>query len=240
MHKLKHTIFILLISSLTGLSQNIQDDYSINIDSALILYKKKMHHDTDYVIGREYKIYHSYKQDNPYLNGHYGNGTIYSKGYIYDNKIILYDMHKDVLAVNTSVKSSYNINVELQKVRIDSFSIEFKDRKYLFIHMKNKDESHVQITSGFYEIPYKEKFQLLYKHISDKGDSEGITTYTYRISKILKIDNSYYNIDSRKKFINLFPTYKKQVKKKLRSIKTKYNKFANTQLIDLIKFAETL
>lgn len=213
MSYVKHILFLLLISSYTGVSQNIQDKYSLNIDSVLYMYKDKMHQDIDYVIGKEYKIYHSYKQDNPYLNARHGRGTIYSKGYSYSNKIILYDMHKDVIAVNTSAQTSSNINIELQKAQVDSFSIEFENNKYLFNHIKYNNEEQVFLASGFYEIPYKERFQLLLKHYSDKGESEGITTYTYKVSKTLKIENNYYNINNRMKFLKLFPTYKKQIKR---------------------------
>ncbi|MGZ2370796.1 hypothetical protein ACXR6G_13525 [Ancylomarina sp. YFZ004] len=240
MYRTLHVIFILFISNLVSLSQNTQTDYTLNCDSALLLYQNEIHHEFDYVIGREYKIYHSYKQDNPYLNSRHGKGTIYSNGYVYGNKIILYDMHKDVLVVNTLLNKSSNINIEIQKVKVDSFSIEFDDGKYLFHHLKKNEQEHNQISNGFYEIPHKGKFQLLLRHNSDKGNSEGITTYTYNIIKYLKIDNAYFNINSRKKFINLFPDYKKQVKKKLRYFNSTYNEFTTAQLIELIKFTETL
>jgi len=240
MNRILHIVFILFTCTFIGLSQNTQPNYSLNCDSALSLYQKEIHHKFNYVTGKEYKTYHSYKQDNPYLNSHHGKGTIYSKGYAYENKIILYDLHKDVLAVNTLLNKSSNINIEIQKLKIDSFSIEFDDSKYLFHHLKNNKQEHNQISNGFYEIPHKGKFQLLLKHNSYKGKSEGITTYTYNIIKYLKIDNAYSKINSRKKFINLFPDYKKQVKMKLRSFNSTYNEFTTAQLVELIKFAETL
>jgi len=199
-----------------------------------------MSNSKNHVYGKEYKMYHNYKHDNPYLNSRHGIGTVYSKGYAYDNKIIFYDMYKDVLAVNTLLKKSSNINIEMQKVKVDSFSIEFDDNKYVFHHLKKINLEHNQISNGFYEIPYKGKFQLLLKHNSHKGKSEEITTYTYNIIKYLNIDKAYFNINSRKKFINLFPNYKKQIKKKLRYFNSTYTELTTSQLIELIKFTETL
>lgn len=240
MREFKYIIFLLLISSFSSLSQNNQFDYSMSSDSALHTYKKEMHYDFDYVIGVEYKIYHNYKQDNPYLKSRHGKGTIYSNGYVYDNKVIIYDMYKDIVVVNTTSKKSSNINIQLQKIRIDSFSIEFEKDKYLFRNIKNIEKDKSQISTGFYEIPYGEKFQLLYKHNSEKRESGGITTYTHTIDKLLKIGDTYYNINSRKKFLKLFPANIKQIKKKQRAFETNYNELTTSQLIQLIKFTETL
>lgn len=240
MRKLSSIFILLLISVFSTYSQNIKHDYSLSCDSALSTYNKYMHNENNYFIGREYKVYHNYKQDNPYLNSRHGKGTIYSKGYVYSNKIIIYDIYTDEIAENTFSKSSGNVNVKLQKMQIDSFAIEFDNHHYMFTHIRNNKTSHNQVLDGFYEIPYKGKYQLVLKHIAEKGDSEGITTYTHKVDNFLKIGNAYYNINRKKKFLALFSAYKKQVKRKHRLFKTSYKELTTTQLIDLIKYAESL
>lgn len=240
MLKLKYIIFFIFIPTLAVFSQNTENLYSLNTNSILSLYNNKVHSEYDYIIGREYKIYHSYKQDNPYLQSHHGKGIIYSKGYIYNNKIIIYDMYKDIVAVKPSIKTSSNVTIQIQKTQIDSFSIKFKNQTYLFKNIKTVKKGPNQIASGFYEIPYTGKYQLLFKHISKKGESEGITTYKHQIDKFLKIKNAYFNINSRKKFIQLFTEDKKRIKKRYQQFKKHYNELTTDQLIELIKFTEKL
>lgn len=235
-----YTLFVLFISSLSAFSQSIQLDYSLSSDSALSLYNKDMHGEDDYIVGKEYKLYQKYKQGNPYLNSRRGKGTIYSNGYIYDKKVILYDIFKDEIAVNRTFKKSSNINVNIQKTRIDSFLIEFDNKKYLLKHIRINNSSNNLINDGFYEILHTGKYQLLLKHQKEKGHLNGITTYSYEISIFLKVGNEYFNIDSRKKLFELFFTNKKQLKKKYRLLRTPYNELSSSQLIDLIKYIETL
>jgi len=199
-----------------------------------------MQGEDDYIVGKEYKLYHSYKQDNPYFNSHQGLGTIYSKGYVYDKKVILYDIYKDEVAINRTFKKSSNINVNIQKTQIDSFLIEFDNKKHLLKHIRTNNSCNKLIQDGFYEIPYTGKYQLLLKHKKEKGNLNGITTFTYEISIFLKIDDEYFNIDSRKKLFKLFYSNKKQLKKKYRLLKTSYKKLTSSQLVDLIKYTETL
>jgi len=242
MKKLTCLFILLIISVNSTYSQNIKNEYSLSCDSACHIYNTEMHtNDYDIVIGREYKIYHNYKKGNPYLNSRQGKGIIYSKGYAYENKIILYDMFLDEIAVNTSFKNSSNTNVKLQKVKIDSFSIEFHNQHYHFIHFKSKSSGANQISSGFYEIPYIGKYQLLFKYTAEKGEAkDGTTEYRHKILHFLKINNSYFNIDSRKRFLALFKNHKTQIKKKMRSWKGRYKTTSPAQLIELIKYAETL
>lgn len=237
---IKYTLFIIFISCFSVYSQNNQFSYSLKIDSAVSLYKKQMHKENDCITGKEYKLYHSYNQDNPYLNSHHGLGVIYNKGYIFNNKTILYDIFKDEVIIKKTYNRYSNININIQKSQIDSFLIEFENKKYLLKHIRANNSSHNEIKSGFYEIPYKGKYQLLLKHKVKKGSLSGITTYTYEISKFLKIGNAYFNINSRKKLFELFYNSKKQLKKRFRLLRTPYKELTSTQLIDLIKYIETL
>lgn len=240
MKKLTSLLILILIFVFSSNSQSIKRDYSLSCDSALSLYNKHMHSEDDCIIGQEYKMYHSYKQDNPYLNSHHGLGTIYSKGYIYDKKIILYDMYKDEVVINRIFKNSSNINVNIQKAQIDSFLIEFEEKKHLIKHIKNNNSCKNQIQCGFYENPYTGKFQLLLKHKAKKRDVSGITTYSHNISIFLKIGDGYFNINSKKKLFELFYTNKKQLKKKYHLLNTPYKRLTTSQLIDFIKYIETL
>lgn len=240
MSYIKYTLFIIFISYFSAYSQNNQTNYSLSSDSAVSLYTKQMHNENDYIIGPEYKIYHNYKQDNPYLNSCRGRGTLYSKNYTYSNKIIFYDIYKDEVVVNRTFKKSSNINVNIQKTQIDSFLIEFDNKKHLFKYIRPNTSCNKVVREGFYEIPYTGKYQLILKHKKEKGHLNGITTYTYKVSIFLKIGHEYFNIDKRKKLIDLFYNNKKKIKKRYRLLRTSYQELTSAQLIDLIKYIETL
>ncbi|WP_321306501.1 hypothetical protein [Marinifilum fragile] len=236
MKSLPILVILLLLFSFVSASQNYSQIYNIKNDTILSLYESSLHTQYDYIVGKEYKPYHYYKQDNPYLNSSLGSGYIYNNGRSYHTKIIYYDLFTDEVIININNKATNSNLIQIEKTQIDSFSINFGIRDYNFTYLKKPNN----ISSGFYEIVYNQKFKLLIRHTAKKLKTKSLTTYKHKQIIYLKRNKTFHDIGSPKKFLSLFPESNKLLRKKLRLLEINFKKPSHSKLINLIKYAETL
>ncbi|MPQ45941.1 hypothetical protein GCQ56_02865 [Marinifilum sp. N1E240] len=236
MKELLIILTLLLFSSFITVSQNHSKSYAFRKNDIKSFYNEHMHTKYDYISGEEYKPYHNYNQANPYLNSSHGSGIIFSKGRTYPTSIIYYDLFHDEVIVNLNDEVIKNSYIKINKVQIDSFSINLNNQHYHFVNLIRSNN----ISSGFYEIPYNHKFQLLIKHTVRKGKDNSLTTYKQKLILYLRKHEQFHNISSKKKFLSLFPEKNKQLKKKLKSLEINFKKPNHDRFVELIKYAETL
>jgi len=236
MKELPIILTLLILSSFITVSQNYSQSYSVSKSDIKSFYNEHMHTKYDYILGEEYKPYHNYNQDNPYLNSSHGSGVIYSEGRKYPISIIYYDLFLDEVIVNLNDEVIKNSYIKINKARIDSFSINLNKYSYHFINLNAPNN----IPSGFYEIPYSNKYQLIIKHLVRKGKDNSLTTYKQKQILYLRKHKQFHNISSQKKLLSLFPEKNKQLKKKLKSLEINFRKPNHDRFIELIKYAETL
>lgn len=225
-----------LLFSFISVSQNHSQIYNIKNDKILHLYESSIHTQYDYVIGKEYKPYHYYKQDNPYLNSGLGSGYIYYNGRSYRTKIIYYDLFTDEVIININNKTANSNLIQINKTQIDSFSINFGIREYNFTYLKKPNI----IASGFYEIVYNQKLKLIIRHSAKKLKVKSLTTYKHKQTIYLKRNKKFHDISSPKKFLSLFPENSKSLRKKIKLLEVNFKNPSHSKLINLIKYAETL
>jgi len=228
--------YILLIFFLFSVTLKAQEHDS---NTAHKLYSTALQNKHAFINGREYKPYHLPLHETPYLQSVSGVGTIYMNGTAFSNKTLLYDIFKDELIVNHSHINSLQTYIQLKKSLIDSFTIAFDKKKYTLIHFKNNELGN--LNAGFYEQLYhSDQVKLIFQHKAKEGKSEALTTYSYHINKHLVYTNKSVDINSKRKFLSLFPEHKKALKKKISQLNYSYKKLSRYQLIELIKFTESL
>ena len=176
------------------------------------------------------------------------------------NLSVNYNIVEDKLIVVTQINNN-NISVELNNNLIDSFYISH----YIFIKITNQNTGYYSsniantFTStkellftkkfitiknlGYFENIYEGNYQLLRKYLKSFSDkvsqehSHGIYTdqktilYIYRNGQLIDVSN-------KKKYINTFRKYKKEIKKFLKENKIKYKDANNIELIKLMTFCE--
>lgn len=238
MNQIKLILLLVLLPSTQLFSQNNKIQKTSSCESIIDLYNNEIHNSHEYIHGREYKIYHHPNYTKPYLNSAQGNGTIFSNGHSYNVEILIYDIFKDEIVTTKLLKDFSFVNIQLKKARIDSFKIKFENEKYHFVQIKNKLIS--ELPNGFYEIPYSGDTQLLLKYISSRNDINGIIEFKHSVNRILKINKNYFDINTKKKFLSLFSNHKKIIIKKLRSFNYSYRNLPKKQLVELIKYAESI
>ncbi|NOU60268.1 hypothetical protein [Marinifilum caeruleilacunae] len=148
----------------------------------------------------------------------------------------MYDIFRDEVIVDLNDENFSKFYVQINKEKVDSFSIRFNDKIYNLSNVKNANG----IEDGFYEIPHHGKLQLFIKHLVHKQNDHVMITYTYKQVLWLKRENHFYDISSKKKFIRQFPNHKKSVRRKIRLLKINFDFPNRLKLVKLLQHAESL
>lgn len=235
----KFNSFIFLFFLLNSFAIRAQQD-SFSIQNAKNEYQKAMFNEYKYIDGREYKPYHYPKKENPYLNQSSGKGIIYIEGSAYTIKKLIYDLKLDQLVFVPSLYKFSNTYIEINKARVDSFSIFFDKKKYTLTNLSFKNKTD-KLSDGFYQILYENPNTLAFlKHIVIEGKKEGYPTYKYIVKKYVYTQGKYLDISSKKKLFQINKENKPKIRRKVKSFEKSYKKLTNEQFITLIKFIEIL
>lgn len=211
---------------------------SQNEDIAVNAYLNKLSNPNAYINGREYKPYFFAKQENPYFNQEKGVGNIYIDGFTYTEKKLIYDINLDQLIVIPDLFQFSNTYIQLNKTRVDSFSISFNNKSYTLTNLKFESQNDL-LSDGYYQIIYQsDKASILLKHFMIVGKKDGYMTYRQSIKKFFLINNKYFEVTTKKDLYNIVREQKVEVKKILKTFRTRYKKLNNNQLIVLIKYFE--
>lgn len=238
------------------LAQNNRN-YTVNSDRAIEIYKSKLHKKYDFLNGKEYKLYHVNLETSPLFDASFGmEGTIYANGETYSDLILAYDIYKDELVCVTDLFEGKFISIN--PTFIDSFSITrkttdrignytFKDNRFHFRKIDFPENENNNLHDGFYEVSNIGDKTLLIHHEALQKNNQGeeaiihgIVNYEYVQKKILYFDGKYYEIDSKRKFVKLFPEHKKAINKKLVSFGLRFDFLSKNQLIETIQITNTI
>jgi len=210
-----------------------------SLETAFKLYNNKFSDKLAYINGREYKPYFYRMTVSPYLYNIQGIATLYIQGEIYPYKPVYLDIFLDELVLLPSVENNSKSFIQVNKSIIDSFIIDYTSKSLSFVNLNLLNSSLPKLKSGFYEMVYKGKFQYLIKYSADLSTQQGYSEYLPVTNKYLFKDGVYYDINTKKKFLDLFKNNRKELKKRFRKAKVWYKDLKNTQMIDLIRYSET-
>ncbi|WP_455671823.1 hypothetical protein [Phocaeicola sp.] len=147
-------------------------------------------------------------QDLPYWKSEaYLPGSIIYGGRPYGHLLLRFDIYKEQLEVQTPEK---HLEIDLNMPLISEFSID----GVKFAHGESLPENIPE--QGYLRVLYEnENIKFLAKHkcilnvaIAQKGQS-----FTFRTRYYLCVDGEWHLIRNKKSIYNLFPTYRKQLKK---------------------------
>jgi len=241
-------IVVLLLSVTTICAQQLplyefsSDNHSTSsrmpTDSVLKMYESVTFNAKEFLNGREYKPYHHPQKSTPYLNSDYGTGDLYIDGRVYCNEMLYYDIKLDELILRTY--QFPEVYIKLNKSLIDSFTIAFDQLEYHLVKMKFTDNCPFKLEDGFYENVYNGRFKYIVRHTVSTSKEDGYPVYNHIRRHYLSKDSCYYDVSSKKKFVNLFLEHRKAIRRKCKSMHTGYKKMSIHQMVNLIHFAESL
>jgi len=146
-----------------------------------------------------------------YLVDKYDIGKVTYDGQNYYDVKLKYDIYRDLLVLNPYGESE-NIGINLNKSKVESFSIENKN----FIKIDKKNETVPEFIPGYYEeTKISPDFVFYIKHHKDqqKTATEAGLFYFFKENNSFFIDlkNKIYPIKGKSDIIKLFPDQKKQI-----------------------------
>jgi hypothetical protein len=234
-------LFFFCTLSYSQLSRSVKDPVSgVPIDTvAISIYQRLMDHNYDLINGRAYLPYHS-RKSNPFFKSAFGaSGTVYCKDRTYKDLLIIYDIFKDELVLNYVNPVGELRLISLNKNYVDSFLIVINKEPTMF-HMLYFPENS-KLESGFYEIIYKGKTDLLMKHRMEYKLKDGLDYYVYSPFKYICINGNYSRITTLSGFLKLFGTNKPAMKKFVDSISLYSFRDATLgQMVQILNYYETL
>lgn len=212
--------------------------YSVPEDSARKMFNSEFYDDFGYLVGPQYQPYNVFGHSSPFLDGDRGTGTIYSKGKSYPDLALRYDIYLDLLINMPKLVSYGNLYVTINKTAIDSFSITVNSYTYTLKNLYFPDSAGMK--NGFYETHICGNSLYMIKHKAILAKLQGYPEYKYSPVKYLFKNEIYHRINSRGDLIRQYPENKKAVKRKIKSYITPYRKLRDHQIIEIIRFAESL
>jgi hypothetical protein len=98
-----------------------------------------------------------------------------------------------------------------------------------------------ELKSGFYEMAYRGRTQLLIKHIKGLEKKDGYDNYLYDEHRYLNINGTYYQISSLSKFIKLFGDKSTLIKKYIKSMHVIFfRRISDAEFVLILRYYETI
>jgi hypothetical protein len=185
-------------------------------------------------IGREWKnLYFIVKNDQFLFSKEFLSGSVTIKGKTFKNIPVKYDIYKDEILTWLDPAGILQLNKEM----IDSFSIFFQNKLYLFTRIP-QDSS-----KGYVNVLYKGKTGLYLKYIKkiDRVTLEGESDKFYQESRIYYVEDNHVNlITSRKDLFKILDRNKTQIKDFMMKNEIKVSKREPDSFIPVIRYYDSI
>lgn len=161
-------------------------------------------------------------------------GNIHYFNNFYQNVLMAYEIHKDILLLKKTDASGYPVYIRLYPEEVVFF--ELGGHRFERIVPKGKE-----IKIGFYDILYQgQNIRLLAKRIK-KDFFESIRLEFKSEDKLyLEKDEQYFALRSKAIFFEKYPNHKAQIKKYIRENKLKINLSHEEDIVKLCQFCDSL
>jgi len=161
-------------------------------------------------------------------------GSLTIRGKVFNDIDLKYDIFKDELL--TPVENG--IILQLNKEMVDSFSLNYQNKNYRFIRMKQGTGP-----GGYFNVLYKGKTALYLKYFKkiDKLAVEGQYDKFYQDSKLFFVnDNEFFQITGKKDLINAMDYQKDPVKTFIKKNKFNVSEKIPESFIPILRYFDGL
>ncbi len=181
-------------------------------------------------------LYYMVKEDQFLFSKVFLPGSLTIRGKTFTNVSIMYDIYKDEILTPISPRGILQLNKEM----VDSFSLRFQNKSYLFIRMP---EDSLKGLKGYLNVIYKGKTALYIKYekkIEKLGD-EGKYDKFYQVRQIYLVkDNRINLITSKRDLINVLNEDKELIKDFIKKNKLTVSKENPESYIPVIRYFDTI
>jgi hypothetical protein len=185
--------------------------------------------------GKIWRNHYRHVQENQFLfSNEFLRGSLTISGKVFDNIDLKYDIFNDELL--TPVDNG--IILQLNKEMVDSFSLNFQNKKYPFIRMKEGSGP-----GGYFNVLYKEKSALYLKYFKkiDKLAVEGQYDKFYQDSKLFFVNgNTFFQITGKRDLINAIDDHKDLVITFIKKNKLNVSEKIPESFIPILRYSDGL
>jgi hypothetical protein len=179
-------------------------------------------------------LYYNVRENQFLFSDEFLPGSLSISGKTFNNIDLKYDIFKDELL--TPVENG-NI-LQLNKEMVDSFSLNFQDKNYRFIRVK-EGTGH----GGYFNVLYKGKSALYLKFFKkiDKLAVEGQYDMFYQDSKLFFVnDNEFFQITGKRDLINAIDDPNDRVKDFIKKNKFNVSEKIPESFIPILRYFDGL
>lgn len=190
-------------------------------------------------IGSEYAGYDNRVIGNPFFDTATAqNGSIYYNGTFYRKVPMLYDILNDDILVNRYNQYYF---IRLAKEKIGYFSI----LTHNFIRIVPDSNNKALPRAGFYDVVYNGKTEVLVKREKTIKDDQPITyelisRYIQHNSFFVKIQNTYFEVSTKKSLFKIFDSKYREIRSYLKKNKIKFRKQPELAIIKAAQYYDLL
>jgi hypothetical protein len=181
-------------------------------------------------------IYYLIKEDQFLFSKEFLPGSVSVRGKLFTGILLKYDIYRDELI--TPVDKG--VLLQLNKERIDSFSLSFQSKTYNFI---KAEEDSVKGDQSFFNVLYEGNTALLVRYTKkiEKMAVEGKYDKFYQISRIyLNKGNGLFQVTGKKDLLKLMPEQKTAISEYMKINKIRVSEKSPETFIPVVRFYDSL
>lgn len=209
-----------------GLLANVNGTNPDSITENQILYNGRIWRNLHYLV----------RGDQFFLSREFLKGSVTISGKTFSGLLLKYDIYSDELLTPIDSGKILQLNKEL----IDSFSLTFQDRNYLFRKLQTDSLNRI---SDYYNVLYTGKTSLVLRFNKkiDKLSVEGKYDEFYQTSRIFIIrNNKFYPVTNRSGLINVLKEHETLLKEFIKKNKLAISEKKPDTFIPVVRYYDSL
>jgi hypothetical protein len=163
-------------------------------------------------------------------------GSLTIRGKTFSNIYLKYDIFKDEILTPVDQGGILQLNKEM----VDSFSLFFQNKPYLFIKMQ---EDSLKRSGRYFNVLYKGKTALYvsYRKKIDKLAVEGKYDIFYQLTRIYFVkDDKFFQIANKGDLLRILVEYKGMIKKYFKNNKLDVSEKEPESFIPVIRYYDSI
>ncbi|MCF0053066.1 hypothetical protein MUK70_20135 [Dyadobacter chenwenxiniae] len=203
----------------------------------IALYKAATSQSQNLYNGRQYYVYDNRSEEHQFFEFRkWHNGVLMYDGQRFDSIPMLYDIFKDEVII----KHFNGDHILLQSEKIDYFYVD----NHTFERLEAGKHINEQMRTGFYDVLYNGKTRTIVRRVKQRQekivDKMVIALYPQKNNIFVKKGDRYYGVGSKKSALNLFPEYKRELRKVLKDQKIKFRKNREVAIVTIVETYDKL
>ncbi|MCF2503549.1 hypothetical protein L0663_09195 [Dyadobacter sp. CY107] len=231
-------IFFFFCLALRSFGQTIAaTEYSKETAYPVSMYKAATSQSQNLYNGRQYYVYDNRSEEHQFFEFRkWHNGVLMYDGQRFDSIPMLYDIFKDEVII----KHFNGDHILLQSEKIDYFYVD----NHTFERLEAGKDINEQMRTGFYDVLYNGKTRTIVRRVKQRQekivDKMVIALYPQKNNFFIRKGDRYHGVSSKKSAFNLFPEYKKELRKVLKDQKIKYRKNREVAIVTIVETYDKL